>query len=907
MLGVCCALSLIFGNYSNVEAQCTNTIPFGTAIAPTLGTPLTISTCVYLEEYSTIDAAQAGTTYAIAVAAAAGNGYVTVRTGSPSGAVLAQGVSPLSVTPTITGTLFAHWNVNATCATETGICRVATITCTSCAPVPGCVNGLQWPPSVVAVNQGGVTTPISTCVFQTEYSVVSGIQNGRNYTVSAIGNDAAAPAYITVRTGSQAGAIRVQGLSPVSFTANNNDNVFIHYNVDAACATATVCNTAAITCNTCTPVLDCLGVPNGPALPGTACNDNNPNTINDVYQANCTCAGTIAPANDLCAGAININCGGTATGNTANASADIAPFCGASDGTGGGVWYRHIATSNNTVRASLCGSTFDSQIRIFSGSCGVGLVCVAGNDDNFTACASSASEVEFSAVAGTQYWILVHGWSSAVGNFTLNLTCNVVVPIDCNGVPNGPAVPGSTCDDGNPGTINDVLQANCTCAGVIPPPVPANDNPCTAAVIACGASASGTTLSATASTVASPVCATGGLFDVFYSLNVVAGTEYTVTVNGADYDGVLVLYTGACAGPLTEIACADNGFTDNIAEVITFTAAATETILIRTYDWSANNGSFDLSVAATGGCPSVGCNVDGGTIATTNSTSVCVGTGSPKTITVTLTGAVGPNGIWALTQTNGDVVATRPNNALFNLDIYPPGAYRIAHMRYDNTVVLTGITNPSQLTGCFDISNLLTVNLSAQPNGGTISTTSPTTVCVGNGVADIVSVTRTGLVGAGAAYGVLRLSTNTIVASQGGPNFNFDGFAPGVYRIYSIAFQAGATVAGVTTPSGLAGCFDLSNFIQVTANSCTPASLTSSPNPTAGQSFVTFSVANEEYTTVEVYDMSGRQITSLFNQVVESGVEYRLEFDGQNLPNGIYIYRLTTGSEVLIEKFMIAK
>ncbi|HRD54670.1 MAG TPA: T9SS type A sorting domain-containing protein, partial [Flavobacteriales bacterium] len=53
---------------------------------------------------------------------------------------------------------------------------------------------------------------------------------------------------------------------------------------------------------------DCEGVPGGPAQPGTACNDNNACTINDVYDANCNCAGTfqdsdsdgVCDANDNC-------------------------------------------------------------------------------------------------------------------------------------------------------------------------------------------------------------------------------------------------------------------------------------------------------------------------------------------------------------------------------------------------------------------------------------------------------------------------------------------------------------------------------------------------------------------------------------------------------------------------------
>ena len=40
--------------------------------------------------------------------------------------------------------------------------------------------------------------------------------------------------------------------------------------------------------------VDCAGVPGGTTLPGSACNDGNPNTTGDVYNASCVCAGTPA-------------------------------------------------------------------------------------------------------------------------------------------------------------------------------------------------------------------------------------------------------------------------------------------------------------------------------------------------------------------------------------------------------------------------------------------------------------------------------------------------------------------------------------------------------------------------------------------------------------------------------------
>ncbi len=53
--------------------------------------------------------------------------------------------------------------------------------------------------------------------------------------------------------------------------------------------------------------------------------------------------------------------------------------------------------------------------------------------------------------------------------------------------------------------------------------------------------------------------------------------------------------------------------------------------------------------------------------------------------------------------------------------------------------------------------------------------------------------------------------------------------------------------------------------------------------------------------------MNGRQVESLLNEVVNAGQTYRLEFNGSSLPNGVYVYRMTSDKEVLISKFLIAR
>jgi hypothetical protein len=83
--------------------------------------------------------------------------------------------------------------------------------------------------------------------------------------------------------------------------------------------------------------------------------------------------------------------------------------------------------------------------------------------------------------------------------------------------------------------------------------------------------------------------------------------------------------------------------------------------------------------------------------------------------------------------------------------------------------------------------------------------------------------------------------------------------------------------------------------------------LNSSPNPTGGHSDVTFSIANGGNATLEVYDLNGRVIETLFSQEALPDLSYRIRFNGSALPNGIYLYRLTTNKMVEIDKFIISR
>lgn len=120
---------------------------------------------------------------------------------------------------------------------------------------------------------------------------------------------------------------------------------------------------------------------------------------------------------DLCTGSTALACGAVVSGSTIPYGADVAPFCGTTDGTGGGVWYHFVGTGGS-ITASLCGSAYDTKIRVYTGACGA-LVCTVGNDDF----CGLQSQVTWLSTTGVTYRILVHGFGVASGNYALSITC----------------------------------------------------------------------------------------------------------------------------------------------------------------------------------------------------------------------------------------------------------------------------------------------------------------------------------------------------------------------------------------------------------------------------------------------------------------------------------------------------
>ena len=76
--------------------------------------------------------------------------------------------------------------------------------------------------------------------------------------------------------------------------------------------------------------------------------------------------------------------------------------------------------------------------------------------------------------------------------------------------------------------------------------------------------------------------------------------------------------------------------------------------------------------------------------------------------------------------------------------------------------------------------------------------------------------------------------------------------------------------------------------------------LESYPNPFSNFVNFEFSLPNTERITMEIYDITGKKVTTLFNQVVQENQIYTIKFDAEGLKDGIYFYRFSTNNKKYI-------
>ncbi|MCC6864629.1 MAG: T9SS type A sorting domain-containing protein [Ignavibacteria bacterium] len=78
------------------------------------------------------------------------------------------------------------------------------------------------------------------------------------------------------------------------------------------------------------------------------------------------------------------------------------------------------------------------------------------------------------------------------------------------------------------------------------------------------------------------------------------------------------------------------------------------------------------------------------------------------------------------------------------------------------------------------------------------------------------------------------------------------------------------------------------------------------PNPFNPTTKIEYNLKKTGFVSLKVYDILGREVANLINDIQTAGVK-SIEFDGTNLPSGIYIYKLKAGDFSDTKKMILVK
>lgn len=78
------------------------------------------------------------------------------------------------------------------------------------------------------------------------------------------------------------------------------------------------------------------------------------------------------------------------------------------------------------------------------------------------------------------------------------------------------------------------------------------------------------------------------------------------------------------------------------------------------------------------------------------------------------------------------------------------------------------------------------------------------------------------------------------------------------------------------------------------------------PNPFNPETAIRFTLPKEALVTLKVYDLLGRLVVTLVDDVRQAG-EHQVNFRADNLPSGVYLYRLESGDKFLVQKMTVMR
>jgi hypothetical protein len=168
---------------------------------------------------------------------------------------------------------------------------------------------------------------------------------------------------------------------------------------------------------------------------------------------------------------------------------------------------------------------------------------------------------------------------------------------------------------------------------------------------------------------------------------------------------------------------------------------------------------------------------------------------------------------------------------------------------------------------------------------------SGSTVYAGGAFTDIGGQTRNNIAAVDATSGL---------ATAWDPNPNSGGHVHALAVSGPTVYAGGSfTSMGNQPQSGIAAISVSTNDVPDPAGRKSVSLLQQNwPNPFTASTVIRFSLVTAEEVTLRVYDVAGREVTTLLRNEWLGPGEHQVEFSSSTLPTGIYICRLQAGDSV---------
>jgi hypothetical protein len=553
------------------------------------------------------------------------------------------------------------------------------------------------------------------------------------------------------------------------------------------------------------------------------------------------------PPNDLCTNASSIAVVGTYTGTTLGATLEnpAPPSC-ITTLSQPGVWYTLTGNGNKLGVDLTCASSWDSKVFVYTGACGA-FTCVTGNDDVGPICPSSAAaSVTWCSVPGTQYRILVTGYSSA-SNFTLNTTQTVIATPTITASQNPVCAGNTTTLTGTGNTTYSWNPSASTAASVAVTPTATTIYTVTGTAGGCAAPAAFLTLAVNATptvVVAGGAICSGNSFTLSPSgatsytyssgpvVTPIANASYTVTGTTAGCSSSAVASVTVNATPTVVVAggaiCAGNSFTLNPSGATSYTYSSGPVVT------PIANASYTVT-GTTAGCSSSAV-----ASVTVNATPTVVVAGGAICAGNSFT--LSPSGATSYTYSSGPVVTPTAN-----------ASYTV-----------TG----SAANGCSS-NAVASVTVNANPTVTAVSSLS--LICNGQ----TASLTASGA----STYSWNTSATTSVVA-----------VSPSVTTSYTVTGTSNGCSNSATITQSVSACTGLNNNVASIIGTVVY------PNPNTG--LFTIELNNGSVKTIEVMDLTGRIV------LTNTSSNDKIDFNISNLANGVYYVRVQSNNTVEVIKIV---